>query len=213
MDGGIDMGIRCRDVMDHMEAWALLNLCEEWDNSGLLIGDPQKEVKKVLVALDVTVSTAERAITDKVDMIVSHHPLIFNPIKSIFTHRPFGHLLRKILCSDTAVYAAHTNLDRCRHGVNDELARRLGMKNIKTMDADSGLGRIGDLKHPAAIDELVERIKSNLQVPYVKVVGEVSGTVTRIADLRPNPQCTFANSATSLGLSKRKSTFNPLVGE
>jgi len=127
------MAVKCRRIIEIMDALAPSNRAEEWDNIGLLVGDPQAEVNSVLVSLNVNEVVVSQAIKDKYDMIISHHPLIFRPLKSLRFDLPLGSLLRKLVQSNIMVYVAHTNLDCAGMGVNAQLASKLGLTDIEIL--------------------------------------------------------------------------------
>ncbi len=112
-----------------------IRLKEDWDNSGFLLGDTKKEVSRVLVTLDVTADAAREAVEGKFDLIVSHHPLIFSPVKSITDKDPLSRILMMLIKNDVAVISMHTNYDSARTGVGDVLARTLGLKNTRVFGA------------------------------------------------------------------------------
>lgn len=128
------MSVKCQLIMDAMQRLAPNYLAEEWDNVGLLLGNPGQKIRKILVVLDVTPAAVDYAVDNKADMIISHHPLIFSGIKSIRTDLNSGMVIAKLLKSDIAVYAAHTNLDITSGGVNDSLARKFSLQNIRPLD-------------------------------------------------------------------------------
>ncbi len=123
------MTVRNADVFKRMEAWAPKYLAYDWDNVGMQIGSFQKPVNKVMVSLDVLESTVDEAIANNIDLIIAHHPLLFKPLKQLNMDSPKGRIIRKLLAHDISVYAAHTNLDTARGGVNDMLCDRLGISN------------------------------------------------------------------------------------
>lgn len=119
------------DIVTVLKQWAPLSLKESWDNPGLLIGDPNEKVEKVLTTLDVMMDTVDYAIENGVQMIVSHHPVIFNGLKSIRTDTYSGKMYQKLLAHHIAVFSAHTNLDSADGGVNDVLAGLLGLQHTQ----------------------------------------------------------------------------------
>lgn len=127
------MAVKVKDIMAVMEKHYPLHLAEEWDNVGLQAGSPEKEVKKIAIALDLDQQIMEEAIRAKVDLIITHHPLIFKAIKNIDYSKPEGRLLQSIITSDIAVYSAHTNLDAAAAGMNQVLAEKLGLKDIQPL--------------------------------------------------------------------------------
>ena len=106
---------------------------ESYDNAGLLVGNPNAELKKGLVCLDVTQSVVNEAIENGCNLIVSHHPLIFNPLKKITGNTLCENLVIQAIKNDIAIYAVHTNLDNLLYGVNQCFAEKLGLKNIRIL--------------------------------------------------------------------------------
>ena len=109
-------------------------LAEEWDNVGLQIGDPMTPVEQVLVALDPTPLALETARKTGCRMLLTHHPLIFKPLKQILTSTETGTLVHNAILYGIAVFAAHTNLDRAAEGLNGWLAERLGLSEVQTLE-------------------------------------------------------------------------------
>lgn len=123
----------CRQVMAAIEKFAPKALAEDWDNSGLQVGDPDREIKSILVALDVTEEVLKEAMALGADMIISHHPLIFKSQKNINRSNPLGKLLFEAIQNNIDIYSCHTNADSCFEGVNHVLAVRLGLKDIEVL--------------------------------------------------------------------------------
>ncbi|WP_196607338.1 Nif3-like dinuclear metal center hexameric protein [Pectinatus frisingensis] len=109
-------------------------LAEEWDNPGLLLGSPSQTINKIIICLDVNSQVVEKAITEKCDLIISHHPFIFHAIKKIRTDLPQGHLIQKLLQNNIAVFAAHTNLDSAHGGINDLLCELWNLHDVAPLD-------------------------------------------------------------------------------
>ncbi len=122
-----------RDVIRVMEAWAPPGLAYDWDRIGLSLGRPDAQVRTIFTALSITVDAARAAVLAKADMVVSHHPLIWDAIKAIRTDDPAREPLTLLVKADTNCFAAHTNLDVCAGGVNDVLAEALGLRETKPL--------------------------------------------------------------------------------
>ena len=118
-------------VADAVNRLAPRKLAEDWDNPGLLIGDPSAEVKKIFVCLDVLDENISRAVELDAQLIVAHHPLIFHAIKNIRFDLPHGKKISRLIKNNLAVFAAHTNLDIAAGGVNDILASKIGLTDVK----------------------------------------------------------------------------------
>ncbi len=106
----------------------------DWDKTGLEIGDPEKDIKKILVTLDITGDEADEAVRTKSDLILTHHPLIFNPLDTILGSKNIEKEILKLIKNEVAVYAAHTNYDMMAGGLNDFLAASLGLIKIETIE-------------------------------------------------------------------------------
>jgi dinuclear metal center YbgI/SA1388 family protein len=117
------------DLQSELEQFAPLHLAADWDNVGLLLGDPTDSVQRVMTCLTVTPAVVAEALAERVQMIVSHHPILFRGAKKLAAVSPDGQLLQPLFRAGIAVYSPHTAFDNCRGGINDGLARRLGLQN------------------------------------------------------------------------------------
>lgn len=122
------------EIVNLLDRWVPKYLVEKWDNTGFQIGDPEKEVKRILLSLDLTKEVFQRALEIQAHMIISHHPLIFKPLKSITKLTSKENLIYNIIKEDIVVYNAHTNLDLASNGVNDVLASILELKNTRPLN-------------------------------------------------------------------------------
>lgn len=120
------------------EAVAPPSIAWKGDNIGLLIGRPERSVTNVLVALDLTDAVIAEAVTKKANFIVTHHPAVFHPLKSVTTGTATGAMALTLIERNIAVYAAHTNLDSVKWGVNFTLAATLGLKDVKILSPIEG---------------------------------------------------------------------------
>lgn len=127
--------MKLSEIMVLLETEAPLLLQEHYDNSGLLTGDKDMEISKALVTIDITEDVVNEAIEQNCNLIVSHHPLIFKPIKKIIPDNDLSRSLIKIIKNNIAVYAAHTNFDNIITGVNGKIAEKLGLINTKVLQA------------------------------------------------------------------------------
>lgn len=122
-----------QQIIEEFEKWSPKYLAMEGDPIGLHVGTLNKKIEKVLVTLDVNEDVVNEAIAKGAGLIIAHHPPIFRPLKNLQTDFPQGRLMEKLIKSDIAVYAAHTNLDVAQGGVNDLLADALGLKNTRVL--------------------------------------------------------------------------------
>lgn len=177
--------MKCKDIASVIEKLAPKNLAYDWDNVGLLVGDGEQEVKRVLVTLDLDIDVVMEAKAKGAQMIVGHHPIMFDPINKITEQTSEGKVLRALIKNDIAYYAAHTNLDVAKGGLNDLLAKKLRLCDTKILEcidaAGEGIGRIGYLKEPITLFEFVKIIKSVLGAEYVRYSGESDERVQKVA--------------------------------
>lgn len=131
---GDHMFVHGQTVISYVEKLAPKAMALEGDKIGLHVGTLQKQVKKVMVALDVLESVVDEAIAEGVDLIVAHHAVIYRPLKNLRTDMAAGRLYEKLLKHDIAVYTAHTNLDVADGGMNDWLAEAIGLVQVDMLD-------------------------------------------------------------------------------
>ena len=145
------------------------HLAEEWDNDGLMCcSDDQREVKKALVTLDVTEDIVDYAVSHGFELIVSHHPLIFKPLKNVTENSHVSRKVIKLIKHDISVISFHTRADKVDGGVNDVLADILGIKNAVPF-GEGDLGRIGTLKEELNMEDFSYLLKGLLDCDGVKV--------------------------------------------
>lgn len=130
--------MKVSEITSFLEQFAPLELQESYDNSGLLIGNANQHASKALITLDVTAEVVEEALSNKCNLIIAHHPLIFNSLKKINTHTGVGLMIAKLIKEDMALYAVHTNLDNVMRGVNAKLAQTLGLHKLQILAPKSG---------------------------------------------------------------------------
>ena len=164
-----------------MERIAPRALALDFDNVGLLVEPDHTEIKRVLLALDCTTTTAREAIDLGVDLLVTHHPQFFHGVKSIGFSSPVTGAAALLLRHGIGHYAAHTNLDAAEGGVNDTLADLFELQNVSPIPPEN-IGRIGVLPSPIKLSALVERCNAllNSRAAYT---GDPDRLVSRIAVL------------------------------
>lgn len=174
-------------IAECLEQFAPSTLAEEWDNVGLLVGDRQWPVSRVMTCLTITPDTVAEALEGRAQLMVTHHPLPFHALKSITADTTTGHLLLKLITARIAVYSPHTAFDSARTGINQHLAIGLGLQEITPLVApnlaepDVGVGRCGNLGEHFTLKDLVERVKGFLAINRLQVVGTDDQSVSRVA--------------------------------
>jgi len=184
-----------KNLLENLDKIAAFGLAEQWDNVGLMLGDPDQEIQGILVALDPTEEVLAEAKECGADCIISHHPLIFTPLKAIYTNQPLGRFLRRALENEISVIGCHTNLDQAVGGVNDVLASSLGMVESRVlassgMDQDAaensaaaniGFGRVGRLADTLSRKAFIERLCVFFDLPALRVAGQIPDEVNTVA--------------------------------
>ncbi len=176
--------MKVKDITSAIEAFAPLSIQESWDNSGLIIGSPEREVHGILLGFDCTAELVDEAVERGADLIVTHHPLIFGGIKKIAPEDPVGLAVLKAAAAGVAVYAAHTTADKVLAGVSGAMARRLGLRDIQILDEDPGgygLGAVGNLPQPMGGGEFIEYVKSRFGLKVARCSRVPDIPVERVA--------------------------------
>ncbi len=125
--------MRIKDIIQSIEQLAPVPLQEDYDNSGVQVGDVNREATGAILAIDVTENVIDEAISLGCNLIISHHPLIFRPFKSLIGRNYIERCILKAIKNDIVIYAAHTNLDNAQGGVNYKLAEMLELENVKVL--------------------------------------------------------------------------------
>ncbi|OOM81559.1 Nif3-like dinuclear metal center hexameric protein [Clostridium sp. BL-8] len=165
------------NIIREIEEFAPKFLKEDYDNVGLMVGDENKIVKKVLLGLDCTNEVIKEAIELDADLILTHHPLLFKRPKSIVKGDLTGEKVITLIKEDIALYSCHTNLDSTNGGINDTIVKMLGFTSEGIIEVnesrnykDCGIGRIVKLKNEASFSDIIELVKHNLGVGHMRVV-------------------------------------------
>ncbi len=159
-------------VKEVIEEIAPLNLQEAWDNSGTQIFTGKEDISSVLTALELTQAVVDEAIVLGVDMVVTHHPLIFNPLKSIDFDTPLGKLISQLIAADINVYAAHTSFDKAPKGNNYDLASRLQLSEVEPLvnpEGESLIGGVGNLPFEMSVSKLRSHVSEALEISETQI--------------------------------------------
>lgn len=182
--------IAVKEVSAFLAEIARLELAEDWDNVGLLVGDPRADVQRIMTCLTVTPASAQEAIDAGANLIVTHHPLPFHPLQRLTTETVAGRLLLDLIAAGVAIYSAHTAFDSAAEGVNQRLAEGLGLCDIRPLreaamsDAHAplvGSGRCGTLEPAVTLEDLAGRVKQFLAVDGLHVTGSTLQSIHKVA--------------------------------
>jgi len=190
------MSVKLSEIIKVIEAIAPKVLAEDWDNVGLQIGCHQQQVERILVTLDVTPAVIEEAVNRKVDLIIAHHPFIFKGLKTLSADDEKGRLITRLIKHDIAIYIAHTNLDKAEFGLNDFLARKLGLETIRPLEPSD----------PEKFYKLVVYAPNDATDKIVEVFGKNGAGAIGAYDY-----CTFRSAG--IGTFRPLTESNPFIGK
>jgi dinuclear metal center YbgI/SA1388 family protein len=176
-----------QDVCDFLNDFAPPRLAEEWDNVGLLVGDPGQAVQRLMTCLTITPASADEAVRERAELVVTHHPLPFRPLKRLTTDSVPGRLLLQLIRAGIAVHSPHTAFDSAAAGINQRLAEGLGLIDIRPLLAVQGdpqglgAGRYGRLPQATTLATMAERLKQFLSLGGLHAVGSAQRQIERVA--------------------------------
>ena len=176
-----------KDIINFLEEKYPKSNAEDWDNVGLLVGNNKKEIKKVQLSIDATENAINYATDNDIDMIITHHPLIFKPLKSIVMSEVLGRKIIKLIENRINLYSMHTNLDSSKDGLNDYILELLEVKKYKIIDMNekdetAGIGRIYSLEERVSISQYADFIKEKMKIKNVRIISsDIKSEVKKIA--------------------------------
>ena len=178
--------MKCSEILEKFEKDFPENAAEDWDNPGLLAGRRDSEIRTVYVTLDVTDEAVADAVSAGADLIVSHHPLIFSPVRRVTDEDRIGRRMLTMIEHHIACLAAHTNFDVRKMADLNE--KQLGLKNTEVLmvtgerdGLPEGIGRVGEVPEEMTLSSFCERVKAALSVPSVLCYGDADRTIRRAA--------------------------------
>ena len=195
--------MKCHEVIAKLEELSPPSYAAEWDNVGLLVGRKEKEVRKIYIALDATDEVIQNAIDLQADMLLTHHPLIFTPLKRVNSEHFIGRRILRLAKHDIAYYAMHTNFDVM--GMADAAADEIGLKKRTVLDitfedeiAKEGFGRVGKLPHIMTLKECADYVKQCFHMEHVTVYGDME-MMMETAAICPGSGKSMIHAAVSQG--------------
>ncbi len=175
------------DIAEFLEQWAPLSSAQSYDNVGLQVGDPVVAVERGLIALDMTPAVLDEADALRASLVITHHPLIFQPLRHITPRTYASSLALRLAASGIALYSIHTNLDAASGGVSFALAETLGLRNLEFLDSADhdgralGLGAVGDLDTPVPLEEFLFCVADRLGAASLRYAGDPGAAIERVA--------------------------------
>lgn len=171
--------MKCKEIIELIENEFPMKYAESWDNTGFQVGNREKEVSHIFVAMDVTEENIDEAIRVGADMIVTHHPMIFSPLSSITSDTINGRRVLKMIENGICYMSVHTNYDSCR--MADLAAARLGMTEcvaLEEIQDGIGIGKVGKLSEAMSVRECALMVKERFAIPTVRFFGDGEKIVT-----------------------------------
>ena len=165
--------MKCKEIIEIIEQEFPMKYAESWDNTGFQVGNREQEVTHIFVAMDATDEYIEEAIRSGADMLITHHPMIFSPLKSVTTDTINGKRVIKMLENGICYMSTHTNYDSCR--MADLAAECLGMTDCEVLEeiADGvGIGKVGKLPKEMTVRECALYVKEKFHIPSVRFFGD-----------------------------------------
>jgi len=176
--------VKQTEIIEFLNKVASPQLAESYDNVGLLLGERQKDVHKVLVTLDVDEMVVQEAKALGAEMILSHHPLIFTPLKRITGEDGLSKAVMTLLKHDISLVSVHTNFDSVKFGLGDAFLDKFANTVHRTSldgDEENGIGRIADMKEPTLFEELLRNIKQAFGIRNLRYVGDEKKIIRKVA--------------------------------
>ena len=177
--------MRLKEIVAALERLAPLRLQDEWDNSGLQVGFPESEISGILVCLDITEAIVDEAVAKGADLIVSHHPLLFKPLRQVSDATYQQRCVVRALSAGISIYSAHTSLDNAPGGVNHRIAQLLGLQDLRWLvplaGEDAGSGLVGVLPQPETDRAFFARVKRLFGVQCLRHSATDGRKIRRVA--------------------------------
>ena len=173
------------DIVKEIELFAPTSLAESYDNCGLMVGSMEAPVSKLLLCVDVTPAIIEEAIHIGAEMIISHHPLIFSPIKKFVEKSDTERALLMLIKNDIALYTAHTSIDAAIGGVSFAFGKKLSLTNMEVLSVShpggEGYGVVGELAESMDYNLFISLLKEVTGMPYIKTTATLKKNIKRVA--------------------------------
>ncbi|BCN32238.1 Nif3-like dinuclear metal center hexameric protein [Anaeromicropila herbilytica] len=179
---------KVQDITNLLEELCPLDYAEKWDNVGLLVGSKEKEVTNIMVALDATDEVIEQAVEKKIDLLITHHPMIFSARKTVTNDDFIGRRILALIKNDISYYAMHTNCDIM--AMADAAAEKIGLINTRVLEVtlrnmiknrEVGIGRVGILREQQTLESCALLVKERFQLDHVRVIGNLESNINKVA--------------------------------
>ena len=182
--------MKVSEIAEILDNWMPKSIAEDFDNVGLLVGDPESEVQNILITLDTTFNVVNEAIEKGCNFIVSYHPIIFNDLKKITYDSGYVQKsIIKALKNNISIYSIHTSLDNHPEGISYFLSKKIGLNNLsvlipkadKNVELNLGIGIIGELEEPLSEDVFFDLLKEKLNLRYLRHSEKINKKISKIS--------------------------------
>lgn len=183
--------MQLKELLQHIETFAPLSLQEEYDNAGLICGNPENEISTVLLTTDITEPVIDEAVEKGCNLIISHHPLTLKGIKNLRPDSYVQRCLIKAIQHNINLYSAHTNMDAVKEGVSGRMAKKLGLTHCQILQPvnqqggaeqqEFGFGIIGDLPEPVDTLEFLNHVKEKFHCKTIRHTAISTPLIKRVA--------------------------------
>lgn len=181
--------LKVGELIDILNKWMPIELAEDFDNVGLIVGDKKSDISGIMVTLDTTEDVVQEAIDRNCNMIVSYHPIIFNNLKKITADSGYvQNSIIKAVKNNISIYAIHTSLDNHPEGISFFLSKTIGLENISSLiskpkinNINPGMGTIGILKKSMKEDAFLDYLKSKLNLKFIKHSKKLNKNISNVS--------------------------------
>mgnify|MGYP001378053277 CR=1 FL=1 len=182
--------MKVSEISEILNNWMPRSIAEDFDNVGLIVGNPESLVKNILVTLDATNDVIDEAVKKNCNLIISYHPIIFNGLKKITSDS--GYVQKSIINAvknNISIYAIHTSLDNHPEGITYFLAKKIGLRNLSILipktnnleEMKTGMGIIGKLYEPKDVDSFFDLLKDKLNLKYIRHSKKINKTISKVS--------------------------------
>ncbi|HBH13480.1 MAG: Dinuclear metal center protein, YbgI family [Clostridiales bacterium 38_11] len=181
------MSMKLYDLMTYLNQVFPFEISKDWDNSGRQIADDQKTINRIVIGIDLTDKLLDKAIETNADLIITHHPFIFSPLKRVNITSYKGDIIKRMIVNDISSIALHTNYDLSIIGMGQVIGSKIGLVNLGHLVKaesfkESGFGSVGDLEKEVELNTFIDTFKNKFQLEYVTLYNEnAKQTIKKVA--------------------------------
>lgn len=175
--------MKCSEIIEILEQLSPKRFACDWDNVGLMVGNPDAQIHKVLVTLDGDDAAIDKAVETGADLIITHHPLIFGQLKNVTANGLTGRRIIRLIENHIGLYSMHTNFD-VKGGMAQLAADMIGIKEGEVLEYvcdEEGFGRVGSFEESLTVRQWAEKVKTLFGLPHVSVFGDLDRSISRVA--------------------------------